>query len=158
MIHLVENAKIRQIHEPKAGPNDTTDIGNYVNLAEAHMCYIVVNVDEGAANDYKLRLWQTDGTTPKALAKTVPVWINDDADDMAEDFERQTNAVLADIDAGTNEVLVVFQVNPAKLDIENDYHSISVQIDSDTDNTDASGYTFAATAYVLPARYQHATD
>ena len=157
MIHLVENAKIRQIHEPKAGPNDTIDIGNYVNLSDAHMCYIVVNVGEGDAHDYKLRLWQTDGSAPKALAKTVPLWINAEADDMDKDFTRQANNVLADIDADTNEVLVVFQVDPAKLDLDNDYHSISVNIDTDTDDTDASGYTFAATAYLIPARYQNAT-
>lgn len=155
MNNLVEGGLIKQLLEPQSGPNSTDLDGEFVKLDKAHNCFIVVNVAEGDAQDYTLTIRETDGSTPQDLDNTVPIWQISDASDVDNELERETDAKEIDITAGTNDLLVVFQIDPAKLDLADDYHSVTLRV---TSAGDASNQTVSATAYIQPARYKYPRD
>ena len=148
MQHLVESGRIVQVREPSVGPNAGDQDGNWVDLSDAQMVYIVINTSEGDGQDYTLTVRETDGTTPQDLQVTVPLYHNDDTSDD-DLMTRQANAFQIAVTGSTDDKLTVFAVDPARL--SDGYDRVTLRV---TSAGDASNQDIGAVAIILPARYK----
>jgi hypothetical protein len=111
---LPENCKIVEALTPQAGAALT---GDYVSLKNVQMAYVVVHINQAAADVVAITLERATtvaGTGHVAIANVVPIWVN--ADCAASDvLVEQTAAVGFTTDAGQKHKIIVFQVDPAGL-------------------------------------------
>lgn len=153
-MNLTQGAKIVEGFDPQATNGNPASA--YVNVSNYHQVYILIHVDKDNAAETSFALEQATssaGAGNKALANTVPLWSNLNTGD-SDALVRQTNAVSYALDdaADGRGQIVVFQVDPSRLDINNDFNWIRVQVaDGNADNT-------ASCLFVLTdARYKQAT-
>ncbi len=92
--------------------------GEGIDLRNAHQVYVVVELDQAGADQITATLQQSEGTNWEAMTETVPVWVCLDtaADDV---LVRQADAFAYQTTADIASKLVIFQVDPARLDDEN---------------------------------------
>ena len=156
-MNLVQGMKLCTALEPTRG--EAAVQGEGIDLTNAHMVFVVIQHDQGAADRATYTLQQDDGTDGnwEALVNTVPLWINNDTD--ANDvLVRQTNAVSYQVSADVNPKMIVFQVDPSKLDDENGTSgnpNVALRIAKDA--TGDAGDTLNAIYIVAPTRYSGAT-
>ncbi len=115
----------------EAMPNATDAAGrtgDYVSLKNATMAWVVVYLTQGNAATVAISINQASavaGTGTKAITETVPIWSN--LDTAASDtLVRRTAAVSYTTDAGVKNKIVIFQIDPATLDVANGFDCITV--------------------------------
>lgn len=140
----------------EAMPNATDAAGrtgDYVSLKNANACFVFVDITQGNAATIALTIEQATavaGTASKAITVAVPIWAN--LDTAATDtLVRRTDAVSYTTDAGVKNKQVIFQIDPATLDIANGFDCITVK----TGASNAANITSAT--YFIQTRYPQAT-
>jgi hypothetical protein len=102
---------------------------SYRSLRNALKAYVVVHVNQGNAAQVTLSLLQAQsvsGAGSKALLNTTPIWtnLNTGANDS---YVKQTAAMSYTTDVGTNDKIVIFEIQPEScLDVVNGFNSIAV--------------------------------
>lgn len=149
MIHFSEQMKIVEAIHPQAGDALT---GDYVSLKNALMAWVVVHINQAAANVVAITIEQATnvagaGTIP--ITVTVPIWANEDCA-ATDTLVKQTAAVGFTTSAATKHKVVVFQIDPATLSLANG--------DCITVKTAASAAgNITSAMYYLETRYAQAT-
>lgn len=140
----------------EAMPNATDAAGrtgDYVSLKNAKRAYVFVDITQGNAATIALTIEQASavaGTGTKVITNTVPIWSN--LDTAASDtLVRRTDAVNYTTDAGVKNKQVIFQIDPASLDVAGGFDCITVK----TGASHAANITSAT--YFLESRYPQAT-
>lgn len=103
--------------------------GNYVNLKNAQMAFVVFYIKQGNAATVACDILQATavaGTGAKAIS-AVPIWTSLDAATSPFKYTRQTDAATYTTDAGVKDKVVIFQVDPAKLDSANSFNAIAAR-------------------------------
>jgi hypothetical protein len=140
-----------------AALNPATDAagrtGAYVSLKNVNMAFIVVHITQGNAATIAISINQASavaGTGAKAITTVVPIWSNLDVS-VNDTLVRRTDAVSYTTDAGVKNKVVIFQVDPAGLDVANGFDCIAVV----TGASNVANITQAV--YLLDERYKQAT-
>jgi hypothetical protein len=103
--------------------------GKFISLKNANKVTVVVHIAQGHASTVLLEILQATAvanTGVKAIANAVPIWQCYDTAN-SDTFTAQTAAVNFTTNAGTVDKIVVFQVDPAVLDVANSFDCITVQ-------------------------------
>lgn len=124
--------------------------GDYVKCSECDKLNIVVHITQANAATCALTIEQATtaaGGGSKAITTTVPIWSN--LDTAASDtLVRRTDAVSYTTDAGVKNKMVVFQVDPAGLDLANGFYFVTVKCAlSHADNIVQAAYYFSNMRY-----------
>jgi hypothetical protein len=102
--------------------------GVYASLRNALKAWVVVEVNQGAANTVLISLLQATSTGAggsKAIA-AVPIWL-DNATATSDALVAQTAAATFTTDATTVDKLVLFEIQPeTALDLANGFNHIAV--------------------------------
>lgn len=125
--HIPESLKPVRCLQPTTMGSILT--GDYVSLKNVDMCYIVAHLTQGNAATQKLTPLQATavaGTSAKVLATTVPIFSNLDAA-TNDILTKRTAANSYTTDAAVKHKTIVFQVDPAVLDIANGFDCISCE-------------------------------
>jgi hypothetical protein len=125
-----------------------------ISLKNVGKAYLVFHITQGNAATILLTPMQASAvakTGGKVLTNTVPIWANLDTA-AGDTMVRATDAVNYTTDAGVKNKIVMFEIDPALLDIANGFDCIY-------GSTGASNVANITQAYVLQAglRYQQAT-
>lgn len=150
-VTLPEKYKIVEAIAPAADAAGRT--GDYVSLKNVNLAYVVVHITQGNAATIALTIEQATavaGTGSKAITVSVPIWSNLDTA-TSDTLVRRTDAVSYTTDAAVKNKIVIFQIDPATLDVANGFDCIVVK----TGASNAANITQAM--YVLDERYQQAT-
>jgi hypothetical protein len=145
--HLVENFKI--VSGIASLTLDAHRTGDYVSLKNCQMAFIVCHVLQGNAAQTFLEPRQATavaGTGVKALANTVPIWANLDVS-ATDTLARATDALSYELDAGVHSKMVVFQVDPSKLDVANGFDCLTIYADT------SNAANLLSAEYFLAMRY-----
>lgn len=123
---LAQQTKIVEALAPAAdAAGRSSDI---VSLKNAGKAFVLVALTQGNAATVALSLMQAQdvaGTGGKAVANAVPIWSN--LDTAASDtLVRRSDAVSYITDAAVKNKQVVFEVDPALLDVENGFDCLYV--------------------------------
>lgn len=152
MNFLPEVSKI--VNAIPAATNDAALEGDYVKVADAHKVVIVVQSKGGHASASAITIEQATtaaGAGTTVITKNVQIYSNLDTD-ATDTLVRRTDAVNYSTDAANKNKLVVFVLDPATLDIENEFKYITVKVGiSDIANIVSAQY------YLVDHRYQQAT-
>jgi hypothetical protein len=125
--NLTEEAKIVEALMPATDAAGRTS--PYITLKNAGVAYIICHITQGAANTIALNILQgtnVAGAGSKALANPIPIWADLDTG-ASDNLVRQTDAVNFTTDAAIKNKIVVFQLDPALLDVANGYRTIAIQ-------------------------------
>lgn len=140
-----------------AALNPATDAagrtGAYVSLKNVNMAYIVCHITQGNAATIAISINQATavaGTGAKAITVSVPIWSNLDVS-ASDALVRRTDAVSYTTDAGVKNKIVIFQIDPATLDVANGFDCIAVV----TGASNVANITQGV--YLLDERYKQAT-
>jgi hypothetical protein len=102
--------------------------GDWVNLKNYALCYVMVSVTQGNAATIAISINQASavaGTGSKVITNTVPIWSN--LSTAATDtLVARTAAVSYTTDAGVANKQVIFQIDPSSLDLANGFDCIAV--------------------------------
>lgn len=127
--------------------------GDYVSLKNALCAWVEVAITQGNAATVAISIEQATavaGTSSKVITNTVPIWSN--LDTAASDtLVRRTDAVNLTTDAGVKNKMVIFQIDPAQLDVANGFDCITVK----TGASNVANLTGAR--YWIQSAYQQAT-
>lgn len=144
---IPETTKIVEAIAPQAGGAIT---GHYVSLRDAEVCYVIVHLDQANAAPVDITIEQASdvaGTGSKPLTYAVPIWANEDSA-ASDALNRKTDAVSFNTSAAVKHKLVIFQIDPAHLDVNNDFDCITVKTAaSDPTNLTAAQYILADLRY-----------
>jgi hypothetical protein len=101
----------------------------YADLASALKAWIIVKINQGAANTVLLSPMQatsSGGAGSKAISAAVPIWL-DDATATSDALVAQTAATTFTTDANVADKLVLFEINPETcLDMANGFNHIAI--------------------------------
>lgn len=114
------------ILEPKADAAGRT--GLYISLRGARRAWLVAYIDQGNAATIALTINQATavaGTSAKAITVSIPIWANQDANTAAT-FTKQTDAVSFTTSAAVKKKIVVFELDPATLDLANSFDCVAM--------------------------------
>jgi hypothetical protein len=151
MISFPEHFKIVEGLTPAADAAGRT--GDYVSLKNCLMAYVLVHMDQGNAATVALTPYQATavaGTSEKVLANAVPIWASQDWG-TSDALTRATDAVNFTTSAAVKHKAVLFQIDPAQLDVEGGFDCITVK----TGASNAANIT--AATYFLVTRYPQTT-
>ncbi|MCP3927256.1 MAG: hypothetical protein GY714_32255 [Desulfobacterales bacterium] len=112
--------------KPQAGGSALE--GDFVTLKNAGMAYVECHLNQANAATIKLTIEQAkdvSGTDTKAIEKVVPIYTNEDCS-VGDGLTQQTDAVDFTTSADLSGKIVVFQVDPRSLDINNGFCCIRV--------------------------------
>ncbi len=144
---IPETTKIVEAITPQAGGAIT---GHYVSLRDAEVCYVVVHMDQANAAPVDITLEQAQdvaGTGSKPLTVAVPIWANPNCA-VSDALVRQADAVSFTTSVDIAHKLVIFQIDPAHLDVNNGFDCITVKTAaSDPTNITAAHYVLADLRY-----------
>jgi hypothetical protein len=153
MLTLVEEAPPYSALKPAADAAGRT--GGYRTLKAGTMAWVIFYITQGNAATIQVSINQAQdvaGTGAKAIP-AVPIWTDLDADTAGTAltrYTRQTDAANYTTDAAVKTKVVVFQIDPAKLDQANGFCTIAAV----TGASNAANITSAVV--VLSPRYQQA--
>jgi len=123
----------------------TTD---YISLKNAHRVFVVCVMTQAATHATGIDPVQAtavDGTGAKAITNNVPIWANTDISATSV-LTRQTDAITFNLATGTTNQIVTFDIDPAKLDVENGFDVLGFTVD---DSSEAANLV-SIVAYVIP--------
>ena len=135
-------------------PPVTTNGGvtcDYISLKNAHRVFIVATFTQAATHATGIDPVQAtlvDGTGAKAITNTVPIWENNDISATSV-LVRQTDAITANVAAGTTNQVVIMEVDPAGFDVAGGFDVLGVTVD---DSSEATNFV-SVLAYIVP-RYE----
>lgn len=101
----------------------------YVSLKNAHKAFILVQIGQGNAATVALTPYQAKNVAAlgeKVLTNNVAIYANLDAA-ASDTLVRATDAVNYTTDAGVKNKMVVFEIDPASLDVNNGFDCITVK-------------------------------
>jgi hypothetical protein len=101
--------------------------GNYVNLKYVQRLFALFYINQGNAATVACSFLQAkdvSGTGSKAFSAAVPIWTDLDAD-TASALTRQADAASYTTDAALKTKVVWFQIDPARLDVNNGFSTIA---------------------------------
>lgn len=126
----------------------------YVSLKNAHKAFIVVQLTQGNAATVALTPFQAKNVaalSEKVLANVVAIYANLDTA-TSDTLVRATDAVNYTTDAALKNKMVVFEIDPASLDVNNGFDCITIK----TGASNAANIT--SVLYLLgPNRYPAAS-
>ena len=145
---LGQNFKLVMGAAPAADAAGRT--ATYISLKGAHKVTVLVQITQGNAATVTITPFQakTVGAgSEKALTNNVAIYAN--LDTAASDtLVRQTDGVAYTTDAGLKNKIVIFEIDPASLDINNGFRDLTVK----TGASNAANIT--SVIYILgPNRY-----
>lgn len=147
---LPENCKLIEALMPQAGAALT---GDYISLKNAHKAWVLVHINQANAAQVAITIEQaTDvaGTGHVPITVAVPIWVCESS--VASDaLVRQAEAVAYTTTVGTTHKIVVFEIDPATLNVAGGFDCITVI----TAASNAANITEAE--YLLASRYQQAS-
>lgn len=146
---LPEEAKIVGSLPPAADAAGRT--GRWINAGYAEKVYIIFHLNQGVATAVPLSINQATsvgGAGSKALIKNARIWANEDVAGNPDNLQRQTDGVSYTPAANIKEKTVVFEIDPASLDIPNSFFWVA----GITGASSASNIT-ECTVYAVPMRY-----
>lgn len=126
----------------------------YVSLKNYHKAYILVQITQGNAATILLSPLQATTVAAggsKVFANAVPIWTNLDTA-AAEALTRQTDAVNFTTDAGVKNKYVIFEIDPARMDVAGGFDCIAMSTGA-SNVANITGMTFL----LMPARYNEST-
>jgi hypothetical protein len=100
--------------------------GASISMKNALRAWVKFVVTQGNAATVALSINQGINVafgSSKALISTVPIWLNDTANTQSI-FARQTDAINFTTDATLATKIVIFQLDPNKLDVNNGFNTI----------------------------------
>lgn len=103
--------------------------GNYVNLKNALMAFVVFYIKQGNAATVACDVLQATsvaGAGAKAVP-VVPIWTSLDAATSPFKYTRQTDAASFTTDAAVKDKVVILQIDPAKLDTAGLFNAIAAR-------------------------------
>lgn len=140
MSYIPEKNKPIEAIFPQAGGAIT---GAYVSLSDSGKCYVLVHLNQASAEPVAITIEQStnsEGAGSKALTHPVPIWADQDCA-TSDTLVRETDAIAFTTSATLAHKLVVFQINPAHLDVTNGFDCITVKTAaSDPTNITAAQY------------------
>lgn len=148
---IPECCKPVQAIAPQAGGVIT---GDYITLKNAEKCFVLVHINQANAAQVPITIEQAqdvDGTNSKAITYAVPLWANQDCA-ASDALVRQTDAVFFTTSVDVKNKMVIFQIDPAYLDVNNGFDCITVK----TAASDVTNIT-AAQYWLTDLRYGEAT-
>ena len=151
MMNFAENMKAVEALKPQAGAALT---GDYVSLKNCHKAIVVIHINQANAATMAISLMQASAVAPTgAKATTVAhrIWANEDCV-TSDVLVRQTDAISFTTSAAIKDKIVVFEVDPATLDLANGFDCLAVK----TGASNAANIT-AAMYFLVNHRYQAAT-
>ena len=147
MSNIPEKDKPVEAITPQVGGAIT---GAYVSLRDAEMCFVLVNINQANAATVDITIEQAtdvEGTGSKAITNVVQIWVDQDCA-ATDALVRQVDAVAFTTSAALKRKLVVFQIDPARLDVSNGYDCITVKTAaSDVSNITAAQYILGDLRY-----------
>src|SRR4051812_14424659 len=136
--HIIENGMVVPLLKPATDAAGRTS--RYISLKNAARAFIVVHMDQANAATVALTPLQASavaGTGSKVIPATR-IWA--DQDEATSDLPvRQTDAANFTTSAALKQKLVVFEISPAALDVNNGFDCIAIQ----TGASDAANITQA---------------
>jgi hypothetical protein len=151
-MNLVEKMKIVEALQPATDAAGRA--GDYVSLKNCHMAFVVFHITQGNAATVALSINQATAVAPAgAVPITLPVkiWANQDCA-AGDTLVRQTDAVNFTTSAALAHKIVVFQIDPATLNLAGGFDCIAaVTGASNVDNITSAVY------YLTEDRYKQAT-
>lgn len=144
---LIDKIKVVEALTPQT--NGGALVGDYISLKNVLKAFVFVEVQQAHATPPAITIEQDTTiaiSASKAITKAVPIWSNLDC--AASDvLVARTANVAYTTDAGIKHKIVIFEIDPATLDIANGFDCITVKIaGSDISN-------IVAAQYVLDLRY-----
>jgi hypothetical protein len=143
-INIPENLLPYHLLAPAADAAGRTSA--YLSMKNVVKGWVVVYIDQGAANTVLLTLLQATavaGTGSKAVAATR-IWTK--LDEAFTVFLKQTEAATFTTDAAVKKKFVIFEIDPVKImDIANDFDCIAVST-----GASAAGNITSATLWIQP--------
>jgi len=147
MCHIPEKNKPIEAIAPQAGGAIT---GAYVSLRDAKACFVLIHINQASAEPVAITIEQAtdvEGTGSKVITNVVPIWADQDCA-SSDALVRQTDAVSFTTSAALKQKLVIFQIDPAHLDVNNGFDCITVKTAaSDPTNITAAQYILADLRY-----------
>lgn len=152
MMNFAENMKAVEAASPATDLAGRT--GDYVSLKNCHKLYVVFHVTQGNAATIALSLSQATAVAPtgaKAVTNNFRIWANEDCA-TNDTLVRQADAAGFTTSAALAHKVVIFEVDPAILDLANGFDCVALVIGG----SDAANLT-EAMYYLADHRYQQAT-
>jgi hypothetical protein len=143
---LPQQAQIVGVLNPATDAAGRT--GAWFSLKNAAKAFIVVHITQGNAATILLSLLQASavaGTGAKAVTGKIWTALDTATTDV---LAAQADATTFTTDAALKNKIVVFEVDPANLDLANNFNTLTVS----TGASNVANIT-EAVAYVVPARY-----
>ena len=149
---LPADHKIVQLQSPKTTNGGFTS--GYISLKHGHKVWIIVDMKNavGAATSVTLKQASAVAGTGVKTGPSVPVWANEDT--VATDtLVKQTAWASAyTTDANAKSKQIVFEVDPAQLDVANGFDCVALTFGDSTQATN-----FANVVAVAQIRYEQST-
>jgi hypothetical protein len=152
---FAEDTVIADTLSPAADAGGRT--GTYVSLKNALKAWIVYFVTQGNAATVALTPQQASdvsGTAAKAIP-TVPIWADQDTA-ASSVTTRQTDGATLTTSAAVKHKMVIFEIDPAKLDTANGFIAIAAQTGASNAANITSAFVVIAPRY--PANSQSAVN
>jgi len=149
---LPEKYNMVQGVEPKT--TNAAITSRYVSLKNGICAFVIVHLTQAVAHATPITLFQaTDvsGTSAKAIASNVQVWANEDVA-AGDALIRRTDGVGYTVTADVKNKMVVFQIEPERLDINNGFTTIQARIGASSQVTN-----FASVEILIDAKYEQST-
>ena len=149
---IPQNLPIVQAIAPQTTNGAVT--GDYISLKNAIKAWIVVHLTQAAAHATAITVEQATvvaGTDDKAITNVVPIWANEDVA-TSDALVRQTDAVSYTVTADVKNKIVIFQIDPATLDMANGFDCIVVKTAASSEVTN-----LVCAEYLLETKYSQAT-
>jgi len=147
MCQIPEKDKPVEAMTPQAGGVIT---GAYVSLRDAEACFLLAHINQANAATVAITIEQaTDvaGTGSKVITNAVPIWVDQDCA-ATDALIRQVDAVFFTTSATLKRKLVIFQIDPSHLDMNNGFDCITVKTAaSDVSNITAAQYILSDLRY-----------
>lgn len=127
---------------------------DYVSLKNVVKAWIVASFTQAAAHATGIDPKQATavaGTSAKVFANVLPIWANEDTA-TSDTLVRQTSAITYNVTADIKKKMVVFEIDPALLDVDNGFDVLGCTVDDSGEATD-----FVHVLYVLQTKYPQAT-
>ena len=144
--HIPETLKPVSLLSP-----ETTDGGaqsSYLDLKNAHMAYLVVNLKQAAADETVITVEEREeGESESTVENDVRIWADHDVDDDNEELERRDDAKTYTVPNEDDDMLIIFQVDPRALKEDSDQVRVTFS------NSGESTNFASVVAYTVP-RYQ----
>ena len=117
---------------------------DYVSLKNVNKCFIVAKLTQAVGHATALAPYQATavaGTNAKVLSANCKIYANEDRA-TSDTNEVQTDAKNYSVTADIKEKQVIFEIDPATLDVENGFDCIKLNISDSSQATNFANVTF----------------